>query len=260
MPVSESGAINLDKATNNLNNDGVAAESSPNNIIDAVSDIQKYHVFEKEQDDDINKNFFTLRQVIEFIKIGFKSGFIESLVFVIILPFFQTIYPSYKHFFLHQQFTNLEKWVLYTISYSSLVIMTFWLTSLFRLYDGAITKKAILSLLSGRSIAFILKGVVVFYGFIYLYNVAIKSPESTYVFIDYTKFIFDFILPTDYTFTTDDLYQYYYLYIIPALVKTAKETILTMLIFAVIPFISIVGKGVYVTFKRKQSEVQYEEY
>lgn len=260
MPVSESGAINLDKATGNLNNDSLGSYSKPKSIVDAVSEIQQYHVFEKQQESDIDSNFFTLRQVFDFFSIGFKSGFIESLLFVLLLPFFQTIYPSFKYYFLNEPFTDIEKYILLTISYAVVVLVTIWLTLLYRLYDGAITKKAIFSLLSGRSFAFLVKAVLVYFLFNYLYMMAIYDKEATYLFIDYIKFIFDWTLPTDYTYSTTDLYIYFYNFIVPAIKTTAEEAIKSMVIFASIPFLTVVMKGIWNIYQSEKSKFEYENY
>ena len=103
------GQLDLDQATQNLNtSDSSPTYKKPKHFIDAISEIQQFHVFEKEQEADINANFFTLRQVFDFITTGFKSGFVESLLFVMLLPFLQTIYPSFKEYFLGISYSPTE--------------------------------------------------------------------------------------------------------------------------------------------------------
>jgi len=135
MAVDSNGAMDLDKAHQNLNSNGTASSyTPPKSILDAVSEIQQYNVFEKTQEKDIDKNFFTLRQVWDFFKAGFKSGFLESLIFVTLLPFFQTIYPSFKQYFLGAHYTSNERLFMFLLGYVPIVLITIWLTSLYRLY------------------------------------------------------------------------------------------------------------------------------
>jgi hypothetical protein len=261
MPVSQSGALDLDKATNGIRNDSdPSIGSKPKGIIDAVSEIQHYHVFEMQQESDINKNFFTLRQVFDFFKIGFKSGFIESLFFVLAISMFQNIYPSFKEHFLKQNLFWYEHVGLFLLSYMPIVIMTIWLSFLFRLYDGAITKKSIFSLLSGRSLAFLVKSILVYYLFNFLYDMAMYDKDSTYVMISYINKGISFLFMLEYSYKDIDLYAYYYAFIVPAIQNAATYVAVSMFIFATIPFFTVVGKGVYVNFKRKKGETEYEQY
>lgn len=253
--------LDLDKAYQNLNNTASSAEyKKPSNIIDAVSKIQQYHVFEKEQTKDINKNFFTLRQFIDFFKIGFKNGFIESLIFVTMLPFFQTLYPSFKTYFLQIQYTYAEYIGLMLVSYVPIFLITVWLSALARLYDGAITKKAIFGLLLGRTSAFVIKAILVFTVFDWIYEAAIYDKDATYVVIDGFNKFFITLLHLDYSFSSDDLFTYYYMFIVPAIQKTAFEAAISMMIFASIPFFAVIIKGFYIMYKRKGGEIEYELY
>jgi len=118
---------------------------------------------------------------------------------------------------------------------------------------------SIFSLLSGRSLAFLIKGMIVYYLFGYIYTISVYDPERIYVFINDFKFIADWIIPSDYTYSTDDLYTYFYEYIVPAIRTTAIEAVSSMLIFAIVPFLAVVLKGFYKNHKREKSEVVYNE-
>jgi hypothetical protein len=261
MSIDSNGAIDLDKAHQNLTNTSSSSEyKKPSNIIDAISKIQQYHVFEKDQEKDINKNFFTLRQFIDFSKIGFKNGFIEGFLFVTMLPFFQTIYPSFKIYFLHSQYTEFEHLLYLSIAYIPIVFVTIWLSTLSRLYDGAITKKAIFGLLLGRTTAFFLKGILIYFLLSYLYNLAIYDKDSTYLAIDKINNGVTWLFHFDVQYRSDDLYEYYYVYIVPAINKIAHEAAYSMMFFALVPFVVVISKGLYVNFNRRNSEILYEEY
>ena len=59
----EQAAFDLDKATNSLNNDDNSKnhnDKESTTLIGAISEIQQYSVFEKEQQKNINSDFFSL--------------------------------------------------------------------------------------------------------------------------------------------------------------------------------------------------------
>ena len=88
----EQAAFDLDKATQSLNNDDNSSKNHNDKevttLIGAISEIQQYSVFEKEQQKNINSDFFTLGKVVEYLKLGFTNGFIEGVIFLnfIIFP------------------------------------------------------------------------------------------------------------------------------------------------------------------------------
>ena len=60
-------AFDLDKATHSLNNDDNSKnhnDKEATTLIGAISEIQQYSVFEKEQQKNINSDFFTLGKEI----------------------------------------------------------------------------------------------------------------------------------------------------------------------------------------------------
>ena len=112
--------------------------------------------------ENIRENLFN------YLKIGFFAGFWESLFFVFVMPLLLNIYPSFKQYFLYQEYTQLEHLIFIFISYASILFITIWLSSLAKYYEGSITKRAILFLISGRAMAFTLKGIVFYYILQYL--------------------------------------------------------------------------------------------
>ena len=253
----------LDKEINNSlqnpNNTDVSGYKKSYSFLDAVSKIQRYYIFERNSEKDFEGEFFTLSQIWEFLTIGFLTGFIESLTFIVLLPILQKIYPSFNEYFLRRDLDNLEYYFVNYSSYVIIVFITLWLCSLARYYEGTITKKAILSLVSGRAIAFILKGILIYYVFSWLYKVSYIDKESVYLAIDWIKFLIDF-LPTDYTYTTDDLYIYYYRFVAPSLKSIAKEAIIAMSIMGTLPFMTILIKGYIRAYQKVKSKVEYENY
>ena len=252
--------IDLDKVTQNLNNDNSEKDGKPSTIIGAISQIQQYSVFEKDQQKDINSNFFTLGDVIHFFKIGLGSGFLEGLLFITLIPFLQTIYPSFKYHFLGETLTKDEQYFFLFISYAPIIIITLWLSSLVRFYHGSVTKKATVSLLTGRTAAFFVKGVIIYIGFGYLYTFLAHHQDGVYGFLKGTKIIFDLFLPTNYTYSSYDLLVYFYMYVHPAIKVTGENTLMTMVLFGLFPFITITIRAFYMAFKKIKGEKEYEEY
>ena len=243
------------------NNDSLNAKyEKPKSFIQAVSEIQHFYVMEKDSEEPIDKNFFALNQVLDFIKIGFRSGFIESFFFVIIFPFLQTIYPSFSYYFLHKEFTEIELFIFKYVSYIPLILITLYLIHLAKFNTLVITKKATLSLISGRSIAFLLKGIIVYSIFIMLSDYVLHNKEEVYNSIESIKGIFDHILPIEYTYKNEDLYIYFYKFIQPAINYTAVEVLISMIIFSLVPLVVILMRGWISDYKKIKSQILYEEY
>jgi hypothetical protein len=240
--------------------DGHAKYDKPKSFIQAVSEIQHFYVMEKDSEEPIDENFFALSQVLDFIKVGFKSGFIESFLFITLFPFLQTIYPSFAYYFLNKNFSEIELLIFKYISYVPLIIITLYLVHLAKFNTLIITKKATLSLVSGRSIAFLLKGIIVYFLFTFLSTYVLEHEELIYNIIDSVKGVIDILLPAEYTYRTDDLYVYFYKYIQPAMNYTAFEVLISMFIFSLIPFLIILSRGWVNDYKKIKSQIQYEEY
>jgi len=246
---------------NNLNSatpiDGESYKK-PTSLFSALSVIQRYYVIEKNSPEDLPKEYFTYEQVIDFVKVGFKSGFIESLLLVTLFPFLQTIYPSFKMYFFGEQLTQYEKILFEITSLLPIVVSTIFLMYLSKYYKGNVTKKAIFSLFSGRSVAFIIKGIITYYLLKYLYHISYIEPNSVYGLLDFLGFIINLVLP--YQVNTEVIYDYYYLSIAPAIKQTSKEILLTMLFFALLPYITIFLKGLMLKKKKLEALEEYEKY
>jgi len=247
---------------NNINSGAPIDEgqhyAKPTGLFSALSIIQRYYVIEKNSPEDLPKEYFTFEQTYDFFKTGLKSGFIESFLLITLLPFLQTIYPSFKYFFFNEKLTHLEKIILSSISFLPIFVTTLFLMYISKYYKGAVTRKAIFSLFSGRSIAFILKGIIVYFIFKYLYYISYKNPNDVYSFLDFIKFIANFFLPRE--VNVNVIYQYYYIYLAPALYQTAIEIFTTMTFFALLPFITIFLKGFSEKSKKYSALKKYEEY
>lgn len=263
--VGDRTIVDLDKATQGLNNDDYGGGNLHNDkktttLIGAASEIQQYSVFEKEQQKNINADFFTIGKVIEFFKIGFNNGFFEGIILINLMIFFQTVYPTFKEYFLEQEITNEERLIWFCISYVPMLIVTVWLCTLARFYHGSITKKATLSLLTGRTIAFLAKSTFVYYLFGYIYYLSMNNQEFMYDIVSYFTFFVDLFLPDDYLLTNEELWNYYTNYILPSLKVTTINTYIALLFFALLPYVVVISVGIYRVVKQVKGVKEYEEY
>lgn len=225
------------------------------NIIQAISEIQRFHVIESKT--DLPKDFFALEQVLDFFKIGFFSGLIEGTIFAIIVAALQAFYPTSKEFFYNEQITHTEILILNCLSYSTIAVTTFFMLFLSKYYQGVFTKRAIFSLLNGRSFSFFLKAALFFYGFLFLYNYSLKNIESTCSTLSFINrfFISPFVKISDEMF-----FEYYYRYIVDKILIMSSELAMIMLITALIPYITIFYKGFKERLRKYQIEEEYNKY
>ena len=259
----EQAAFDLDKATNSLNNDDNSKnhnDKESTTLIGAISEIQQYSVFEKEQQKNINSDFFSLGKVIEFMKIGFTNGFLEGILLINLIIFLQVVHPTFKEYFLGETLTFEENLMWFMISYFPVIFVTIWLSTLARFYHGSITKKATLSLLTGRAVAFTCKSVIVYYMFGAIYYFSMHNQETMYHIVSFFTTIFSFFLPKGYSLTTGNLWNYYMNYILPSLKDTTIKTFITLLISAIVPYVIVIATGFYRSVKQIKGIKSCEEY
>jgi hypothetical protein len=237
---------------------GDASYQKPKGIIDAVSEIQQYHALESTAEEAIPAEFFTFKQQLDFFNIGFKSAFIEGLIFLMIVPFAEALYPSFKEYFLGQSLTLNEIITIYAASYTPVIIMTVFLAAMSRYYSGILTKKAITALIWGRSMAFILKGIIAFVVWIAIGLVAAQSPETIYQICDWSTAAFEMFYKNP--LTPEQVYYYFYDAGLPAINSTATHVLMTMFFLAILPFITLYWRHWQRDRDSRNVAVQFEEY
>ncbi|WP_258107449.1 hypothetical protein [Campylobacter lari] len=230
--------------------------ASGRNIFNALSEIQRYHVIE-ERSEEIPKEYFTIEQIIDYFKIGFKSGFLESFIFAGLICFLQILYPSYKYYFLGKETTNIENILISVSTYGPLIASTFFMAYISKYYKGLLTKRAIFSLMNGRSFTFILKGVGVFYLFMFLKSYSLENPSVIYSWTDWTLWLAQWFNPS---INVEQLYVFYYRFVIPSLHDSAHYFLYSMIIFALLPYFTIFYKGFVRKKQKLEIEEEYEKY
>ena len=140
------------------------------NLIDAISQINQLAVMELSGQ-KIPKEFFTLRLWINYFQAGFGNGFLEGLLFAALtaatLPFAadETLANNAANYFPLIK-SNI---FLGTINCLPLFLTVALCSHLSKIKRGNITGKAIDALLFGRSFCLIIKGILLYVGFIILH-------------------------------------------------------------------------------------------
>lgn len=226
-------------------------------IFALLSEIQRYYVIE-ERTEELPKEYFTIEQILEYFKVGFKSGLLESFIFVTLVPFLQIIYPSFKFYFLNSEVTDNVILILDLMSYTPIVLSTLFMLYIGKYYQGPITRRSIFMLMNGRSFSFILKGILFYFFIQWFVGYSLGNPYILYVIADYTSWVVDIF--ADINAGTEGLYKYYYTYVVPALRDTASNIVWTMMLFAISPYFIIFFKSYVIRVKKQKIKEEYENY
>ena len=150
---------------------------SPSNMIDAISEIQQYHIIERTGQ-DIPSDFLTMRGMLTFFMVGFRSGFWEGAFLGLLLPIawgvWEEVIPAFggtADFF--------GKCLFFLFGFGISLMMTVVLgVILARYYGGNLTRKAVNSLVWGRTLSLVAKGFLMFLVFNLL--VFFCSPKNVF--------------------------------------------------------------------------------
>ena len=203
------------------------------NIFTILSEIQRYYVIERRSD-ELPKEYFTIEQILGYFKSGFVNGMAESFIFLTLVPFLTIIYPSFKYYFLDSNITDGEILFFQIISYSPIIISTLFIIYIGKYYYGTITRRAIFSLINGRSLSFMVKGVLFYFLINWFIGYSLKNPNVLYELADITQAGINMF--SEHKISTEALYQYYYKYAVIALREASLSILLTMLFFAALPY------------------------
>ena len=148
---------------------------SPSSIIDAISEIQQYHIIERTGQ-DIPSDFLTMRGMLTFFLVGFRSGFWEGAFLGLLLPLawgvWEEVIPAFggtADFF--------GKCLVFLFGFGISLMMTVILGGILaRYYGGNLTRKAVNSLVWGRTLSLVAKGILIFLVFNLL--VFLLQPEE----------------------------------------------------------------------------------
>lgn len=253
---------NQNFSKNNNSSDGGSGSNNykkPKGVVDAVSEIQQYYALEKQVEDELPAEYFTIKQSLDFFNIGLKSAFTEGIIFIVIIPFAMALYPSFKEYFYGVPLSDNELISMYAVTYGHIGAMTMFLAAMSKYYSGNLTKNAIVSLLSGRSMALIFKAFLAFGLFKFLYSFSMANPQGLYKISEKSVTLFKILL-SNYPVTPMQIYTYYYQWAAPALNKVAYSVLYSMLFMAILPFITLVYRGMMRERAAKKAKIAFKEY
>ncbi|MCK9195403.1 MAG: hypothetical protein M0P16_00300 [Syntrophales bacterium] len=145
----------------------------PKGLLDAISEIQQYYVVERSGS-TIPVDFFTLAGKLAFFEVGFKGAFISGLVSAFLTPIAIGVIERYLPIFGSYDPTFYDKCFAFLIAIGFTVGYAFFFAVLGKYYIGEISKAAIKNLIMGLVAGAILKLVIAFLAFHFIYFVVLE--------------------------------------------------------------------------------------
>jgi hypothetical protein len=141
------------------------------NIIDAISQIQQFAVMERS-DYEIPEDFLTIRGQLNFFNVGFGNGFIEGMIFALLLAIIMPLMHSdYLMELVVVRFPLARsRGFLWFLNLLPIIIAVILCSYLSRYRIGKITKRSIDALLVGRMFSLIIKAIIIFVIMILFYR------------------------------------------------------------------------------------------
>ncbi|WP_267523608.1 hypothetical protein [Campylobacter sp. MG1] len=223
----------------------------PRSFISALSEIQRFYVLESKT--EIPEEFFTLEQIIDYVKLGFLGGVFESFLFIFVFSLLQIFYEPIKIYFFNSDIEYLEIFLLQFISYLPIIITSLLLLFISKYFNGKFTKRAILSLLGGRALSFFLKAIVVFVVFSYFINFVNNNTSSFNSFLD---FISSLLMKISNNLTPNFITNFFYEKIFNSVEVVMYNIIFTMMLSGILPYCMVI----YKSYKKihREEKIKYE--
>ena len=198
-------------------------------LLDAISQVQQFHVIEVTGQ-EIPSDFLTIRGVLNFFNIGFGSGLLEGLVFMLLMA---VTFPLEGD---RALMLKVARWFpmmgsevfLWTLDLSPMIIAACLCSYLSRYYEGEISKKAINALLTGRMSSLLLHAMLIFVGLIMLSHYI--SPSTAWRVADFVSL------------RHHDLAMRIYRVVMelkPLLIRRAFQVSLALMLAVAMPFVTI---------------------
>ena len=214
-------------------------------LISAMSQIQQFFVIEKSGQ-QIPDEFLTIQGKLNFFKVGLGSGFIEGLAFVFLAALVLPLLSDIKLMAWVSQYFPLaqSKIFLWALALFPVIVTGGMCSYLSRYRIGTLTSGAIDSLLLGRLVSLIMKGILIFAGLISLAGVITRNSAWTFAqWVSMKNYpvaceIYRIILNTK-----------------PQLVNMAYETVAVFALAIILPFITIWGVSFFRKIKAKKDDL-----
>jgi hypothetical protein len=206
-------------------------------LLGAVSDIQQYYVLEREQ--DIPAEFLTISGALEYWFIGAKSGFNEGLLLFLFFPMMEFYLIPFV--FKGMQADNTLAVVFHSMPYLMVMFNTILCVYVSKFYTGAMTRKVINSLFTGRAMALFLKGCLLYLMYYFLSKMGTPRNVANFAY----KF---FSNPT-----TAENFYYGFFQIHPRLLPAGTRAFIFVTIAAFGPYGIVYMRDVWRTFRIKRN-------
>lgn len=227
---------------------GSTTQAMFRNIIDAISQIQQFAVMESANQ-EIPKDFLTLRGALNFFNIGFGNGFIEGLLFALLTALILPVMADHDlNLKVAKVFPLVEsKLFLWMLNCLPIIIAVCICCFLSQYRMGNISKRAVDNLLIGRLCCLLVKGIIIFVLLIMLSKAI--NPDNAW----------DFAV----TLSFKDEIKAMNLYRIicntqPRLVATAYHTLFIFFVAMMTPFFSVWLISIYRNFRERQNKLFWE--
>jgi len=214
-------------------------------ILDAISQIQQFYVIEASGQ-EIPDDFLTIRGQLNFFNVGFGAGFLEALVFALIMSFILILSSDdimRQEIALYFPMINSSIF-LWVINLLPVIISGGLCSYLSRNYIGKITKKAIDAFLMGRVFSLIIKGLLLCFLMIWVSNCI--HPDSAWHIAQWMSLK---------KYHAAIRIYYILLAVKPLLIKRAYELLAVFGLAVIMPFLFIWGVALVRKIKASRNQV-----
>jgi hypothetical protein len=242
----------------------------PSSFFEAVSEIQQLSVVEQKAREQVDQGYFTLSQRYNYFKIGMKTGLIESFILMMAFPLLIHIVPASLVYFSNIKISKTALLVMDAISYGFLAVVTIIFLSLIRFYVGPLSRYSIFWLFIGRTFSLVLKSIITFLLYGWIFQISYSKPMWVYVASDWIAFavngltslfwLLGIIEQKAVAISGMQFYYFYYQLIAPIVVDMSKTVIMSFLVAGALPLASIMIKRFLTLNKQESEERKFENY
>lgn len=204
-------------------------ESKPKGIIDALSEIEKFSTMDR-RGSEIPERFFTTKNRIEYFEAGFKGSLVSGLVSALLVPMAIGVLEKLIPVFGDDDPTAFDKGFVFLIALSFSIGYAVFIGGMGRYYAGNFTRVMIRSFVSGTVVGAVLKMVLAFILFHFLYLVVLTEERIASFLAVFRSWIAPGTLDGIYRWTVEFK---------PVLLISAWFIVLTTVIFIMVPMISV---------------------
>ena len=157
---------------------GMGDIQKPLNLLMAIEEIQHMAAMEVDMEEPLNKNFFALKQKIDFAMVGLRHGILNGLMSALLTPLAFGVVDGIIPVFGDARLTTFDEIYAFLLAVAFPLGFAIFLSTLKNCYVGTISKSMINNLFGGLFVGIFLKMLFVFFAFNWLY---IKlTPEFVY--------------------------------------------------------------------------------